>query len=374
MSQKRIDKKKKVAGEADKKIEESVNRDILKAVHEVLDGFKSEMAVRTSLSTIEKRVRIMTTILKMNIYSMEATMTQAMEDPSMFEYRQVATNCLILYTRAFEQRQYTKEMLDVESGVALDRVIETYQIFGESYADIRDTIMKVSTKELEKILDPGSKGEKDQTTDRAHRIDATFKNMLAKQGEGEEEEEDDDITFVHRELRRAQQEIISLLKTNVTSLMKTMKKRMKEGATAASTEVRRAVILRLLNITNEFEQKDHTVDTFYEDAKTALNTLVEAVEVFGYSKEEITGSLPMKRIEAIRVRYALSKQTAELEALKKRMADNEKEMGLLARKVRENMEKKEMERQINDYAYRAPPQDPLTCHCHTRMSQFFCVL
>ncbi|GMS97029.1 hypothetical protein PENTCL1PPCAC_19204, partial [Pristionchus entomophagus] len=209
------------------------------------------------------------------------------------------------------------------------------------------------------------------------------------------------LALIEQDLIKVKEELVVRLRSNIFDSMVNLKDSRENGNESAGIEKMRASIVTLLRATNDFEQKKDltTLEEFEEEVRKVVKQLVETLAVFGCPKREMGDLLTKfvtKRIDTIKFRYALYAQKAELERLTKdldeklvedptkeiqRLMNRQKEMEKTHKKeiVRlakymDKDQKEEIEKNARYFSYRLPPQDRLTCDCHSRMGQIFATL
>ncbi|GMS97060.1 hypothetical protein PENTCL1PPCAC_19235, partial [Pristionchus entomophagus] len=86
------------------------------------------------------------------------------------------------------------------------------------------------------------------------------------------------------------------------------------------------------------------------------------------------------RVDSLKLRFAVyyrnleelekvKKDRQRLEAEYKELKALEKDLEMKNEKMRKELEI--LEKSASEFSYRVPPQDRLTCDCHSRMGQFF---
>ncbi|GMS97057.1 hypothetical protein PENTCL1PPCAC_19232, partial [Pristionchus entomophagus] len=146
-------------------------------------------------------------------------------------------------------------------------------------------------------------------------------------------ENKDELGLIDQELDKVQEDMASILKGSMFSFWRIYSTRTsivneltQTGSPAPEDE--KAKIYGFFKIAVDFmiKRNEHTVDTIEDEAKCALNHLNE-LERYGYTKSEENGALErdvLKRIEGIKVRYALYKSDRDMkekEMFKKELDD-----------------------------------------------------
>ncbi|GMS97021.1 hypothetical protein PENTCL1PPCAC_19196, partial [Pristionchus entomophagus] len=180
-----------------------VHREMYQQVSRALDAeiqfLKKRMENEPTEDITEKQVRMVIAILRMNISALIGTMKDLMKKgrPAT-EERKAAIERLLKITNEFEQKKHIEENFVEEARTILNKLADTFEVFGSNWDSIRSAIVQLAMDHIEglKLRDPSHmenaelERRKKQANDKMEKLEELKKEKERKAMEKAEKEKE----------------------------------------------------------------------------------------------------------------------------------------------------------------------------------------